>query len=215
MKKIKTILKKYYWIFIIVVLLFPIRINYQDGGSYSYNSILYKYIVWNPMPNNIFEARETKQIFKVFPFNFHSSEYYLELKPEKRFAYIYDDNEKESIKDYLECNIGNFSLVRRIDGEVFEKKANTISPAFQNYYKELSVKSNTFIYLDHLYNKIEDLKIYKPNSEELVQEKVSYFNNEGLSGLKLENVNIGKYIISFKTTLEKSEIWYSFQINVV
>ena len=98
MKKIKFFLKKYYWLLIIIILLFPIRVLYQDGGSYSYNAILYKYFVWNPMPSTPFEVREKKIIFKLFPFNFHSDEYYLELKPNKSFAYIYDVQNEKSLK---------------------------------------------------------------------------------------------------------------------
>lgn len=214
MKKIKFFLKKYYWLLIIIVLLFPIRVLYQDGGSYSYNAILYKYFVWNPMPSTPFEVREKKIIFKLFPFNFHSDEYYLELKPNKSFAYIYDDQDEKKLKDFLECNIGTYSLVKKVDGEVLTKKETALSAFLQSYDQELDVEGNAIIHLANLSSKIKDLQVFKPNDNKLVTANISVYNSD-LAALKLENVKEGKYIISFKTAWEENEVWYSFQINVV
>ena len=52
-----------------LILLFPIRLTYEDGGTVDYKAILYSITFWHRIDENyetgIYEATE----FEIFPFN--------------------------------------------------------------------------------------------------------------------------------------------------
>ena len=67
MKKSKRLLV----IFIVVlILVFPVRNTYKDGGTKTYTSLTYKVIVWNEL-----EGKRGTEIH-VFPDNFRSLSYF-------------------------------------------------------------------------------------------------------------------------------------------
>lgn len=61
---------------ILVILLFPIRTIYKDGGTKVYSAILYKVIVWNEVNDNYESGYKTGTEFHFFPNNFKSIDYY-------------------------------------------------------------------------------------------------------------------------------------------
>lgn len=217
MKKGKLLLKKYYWVLLLFLLVIPIKISYQDGGSVSYHAILYKYIIWNPMPNNPFESREEQRILTFFPHNFYPAEFYLELKPEKVFAFVSSDNSEEpnNILDFVECNIGNYSIVKHFGKKTLSKNHLAVFPTFQEYAHSLHVKKDSFIYLQHLYSAVKEVRIYKSNQDVPLDSAISFLDTDKGMALQLNHLEIGNYIISFKMNLVESEIEYSFQIEVI
>ncbi len=60
---------------IAVILLFPIRIVYKDGGTTTYTSLTYKIIKWNSMIG-VDEIKTGTEIH-LFPNNFHDIDYYI------------------------------------------------------------------------------------------------------------------------------------------
>ncbi len=60
---------------IVVILLFPIRNVYKDGGTTTYTSLTYKIIKWNSMIP-VDEIKTGIEIY-LFPNNFHDLEYYI------------------------------------------------------------------------------------------------------------------------------------------
>lgn len=61
---------------VFVILVFPIKVQYKEGGTIMYNSLTYKIIVWNALmgENEIKTGTEVH----LFPNNFHDYAYYLE-----------------------------------------------------------------------------------------------------------------------------------------
>lgn len=68
--KNKKVLIIVFSIIIFVVLLFPIRTSYKDGGTIEYRAILYNLKFWhaidNRYPSGFYEATE----FNIFPYNY-------------------------------------------------------------------------------------------------------------------------------------------------
>lgn len=59
-------------VILIALLLIPIPLAYKDGGTKSYNAVLYKIIVWNALDENEPGGYRTGTDFYIFPFNFVS-----------------------------------------------------------------------------------------------------------------------------------------------
>lgn len=57
---------------ILLVLLFPHKSVYEDGGTKTYTALSYKVIVWNTL-----EGKTGTEIH-LFPKNFHDLDYYLD-----------------------------------------------------------------------------------------------------------------------------------------
>ncbi len=57
-------------VIVLLVLLFPIREIYKDGGTKTYTALTYKVIVWNTLDG------KTGTEVHFFPFNFYGLEHY-------------------------------------------------------------------------------------------------------------------------------------------
>ena len=66
-KKSKSI-----WVLIavIIILVFPVRSTYKDGGTKTYTSLTYKVIIWNQLDGKHGMEKH------IFPKNFHNLDYY-------------------------------------------------------------------------------------------------------------------------------------------
>ena len=65
--------KRYLFITIglfIVVILFPIKFVFKDGGTKVYQSMIYKVIYWNRLNDNYLDGFKTGREIHLFPFNF-------------------------------------------------------------------------------------------------------------------------------------------------
>ena len=54
----------------VVLLLIPVRKVYEDGGTQTYTSLIYKVIVWKQIDG------KSGTEFYIFPNNFHQLDYY-------------------------------------------------------------------------------------------------------------------------------------------
>lgn len=66
MKKNKK--KLFIFLAILLILCFPIKYNYKDGGTVSYKAILYSYTKYHRLENDGSYFIDTE--FLIFPFNF-------------------------------------------------------------------------------------------------------------------------------------------------
>lgn len=55
-------------VIILIIMCFPIRYDYKDGGSISYKAILYSYTKYHRLEKD--DSYFTKTEFLIFPFNF-------------------------------------------------------------------------------------------------------------------------------------------------
>ena len=204
-------------ILLLVVLVFPIRMVYLDGGTVTYNAILYKIIYWNGFPDNHFSGRKNEKDIILFPENFHSLEYYMKLEPREIYAHteliegIFDKNYSNSGIKYVKCNIGSYSLVRNIDGKKYTAKKNALHPVLQDYLNILEINNNDTIYLD---NFIENIQIFKIDN--LIPIETKWHFDDNINGITLYNLEPNMYIISFQYKLDSNNLTnYSFKIKVV
>jgi len=61
-------------LFALAILLFPVRMQFRDGGTTFYTAILYRVISWNALINE--GEKKTGTEVHLIPNNFHSYEYY-------------------------------------------------------------------------------------------------------------------------------------------
>jgi len=66
--------KKSIWVvaavILIIILVFPVRNTYKDGGTKTYTSLTYKVIIWNQL-----DGKHGIELH-IVPQNFHSLDYY-------------------------------------------------------------------------------------------------------------------------------------------
>lgn len=60
--------KLFIFLAILLILCFPIKYNYKDGGTVSYKAILYSYTKYHKLENDGSYFIDTE--FLIFPFNF-------------------------------------------------------------------------------------------------------------------------------------------------
>ncbi len=203
-------------LFFIIVLVFPIRMAYLDGGTTTYSAILYKIIHWNGFPDNHFSGKKNEWEIIWFPNNFHSLEYYEKMEPPALYAHteyiggsFYKDYSDSGIK-YVKCNIGSYFLTRTIDGKEFTNQNNSLHPNLQDYQNVLEVNKNDTIYVDH---SIENVKVYKQDSLIPINTNVQYADSN--VGIILKGLEPNEYVISFHhKPFTDSFTTYSLKINV-
>lgn len=66
-------------VLVMVLFLFPIKLTYKDGGTTTYNAVLYKVIIWNILDQNEPGGYRRGSEIHLFPNNFHDLEYYEEI----------------------------------------------------------------------------------------------------------------------------------------
>ena len=110
---------------ILLVLLFPIKRVYYDGGTKEYRALLYQAIVWHKLDSSYESGYKTGTEYHFFPNNFHSVDYYDEVKP--------DTLTIKSSNSSIEANIGTYCISKVIDTNL-------------NIYKTEAYKSDGNIY---------------------------------------------------------------------
>lgn len=91
--------------FVMILLLFPIKLTYKDGGTTTYNAVLYKIIVWNILDQNEPGGYRRGSEIHLFPNNFHDLNYYeditfpsKELDQEEESEYKNNEEERSPLK---------------------------------------------------------------------------------------------------------------------
>ena len=202
--------------FFIIILVFPIRMVYLDGGTATYSAILYKVIHWNGFSDNYFSGRKNGWEIIWFPNNFHSLSYYKKLEPIEIYAHteyiggsFFKDYSDSGIK-YVKCNIGSYSLLKNVDGKKFTSQNTSIHPVLQDYLNVLEVKANDMIYVAR---PIENIQVYKLDS--LIPFPTNVQFDDSYFGIALKDLDYGEYIISFQYKHDSNNLTtYSFKINV-
>ena len=84
----------------IVILLFPIKLKYKDGGTTTYNAILYKIIVWNILDRNEPSGFKRGVEIHLFPNNFYSLDYYEDITfPDRDNEFIPEEDDSSANND--------------------------------------------------------------------------------------------------------------------
>lgn len=80
MNEKKFRIKKFITLFLVgvltVALIFPKYSTYEDGGTKTYTSIIYKVIVWHSLDNGLEDGYKTGIEIHFFPHNFKSLDDY-------------------------------------------------------------------------------------------------------------------------------------------
>lgn len=79
---------------ITIVLIFPIKQIYKDGGTKTYTSLTYKIIFWNKLDDSLDSGYRTGTDFYLFPNNFKALDDYYEMEETIEFK---DDFEQDTI----------------------------------------------------------------------------------------------------------------------
>ena len=87
-------------VLVMALLLFPIKLTYKDGGTTTYNAVLYKVIIWNILDQNEPGGYRRGSEIHLFPNNFHDLEYYEGITfpdQENESEHKYNSDEEGSI----------------------------------------------------------------------------------------------------------------------
>ena len=191
MKKILIIL-----IIILVVLLFPIKLQYKDGGTVEYKSLTYKIIKWHRLDDYYECGYKTGIEVHFFPNNFKKVDYFAEVKP-PRFSLLYNDELYLSrVLSY--CWKNEYNSVC----------ADTLGPADVTYDKVIEVKKNDII---HYGTYLDIMKVELYNEKELLDYKVEFSNKEEI--VKVPELE-GTYIIVFYYKCSEGNTSYAFKIHI-
>lgn len=179
---------------ILIILLFPIRFRYKDGGTLEYRAILYRIIKWNTIEG----YKDTEIHF--FPNNFHSIDYYKPLKP---YSLNISNNSSKVI-----LNIGSYSWTEIVDGKEKNIQSDSIHPVDFKYSESLDVIPNQTLII----------------SQEAVISRVEIYNDKTLlnknaiidkNTIKVPILEKGTYTFILDIKFDEGEAIYSFKANVI
>lgn len=197
------------WIFVMIVILiilvFPIKKECNDGGTVEYSAILYKVINWNRM--RIYEENKTGTEVHFFPNNFHSLEYYDDIRPEA--VAFYGEN------GLVVANIGTYSWTKEVDGVNRMVIADTLGPLGMEYKNILKIYQGGSIKSDSLIpniNKITTYKFYGHNAEK-IENQLKY--DKETSKIDMDELDKGTYIIDLYVVDGYNTVSYSFKLEVL
>ena len=171
---------------VLVILLFPIKLQYKDGGTIEYKAILYKVIKWHRIDNNYDSGYYEGTEIHLFPTNFHDLGYYVSPKPSKlELSHDYQTI-KASTGGYVWCN----SYKRCETVEVLMVGEIDAYPTLEvpkndniNYFYSPGIIKYITVYKDSFENKydfkpiITDETISTPNENGLYLYQVHVFND--------------------------------------
>lgn len=210
--------KRYLFITIglfIIVILFPIRFVFKDGGTKVYQSMIYKIINWNRLNDNYLDGFKTGKEIHLFPFNFYPLDYYDDIIPSA--LYVRTDDDK-----MVMAKIGTYCWSKKIGKMTNHMCSDTVSPVLRDYNDELIVKNGEKIYLDGNYQYVNSLRIYRfglndgndwyMNLEKyLVDYPLGYNSDEKY--IEIGDLS-GSYVIVVNTDSLDGDVSYSFKIEV-
>ena len=147
--------------FVIVLLLFPMKYHYKDGGTIEYRAILYNVIKWHALDNNYDDGYKTGTEVHFFPSNLRRIDYYMNTIPPRLELFYNDKMYYASTLDYNWCNeYENCSslevlLVKEVefDDAIKVSEDDTINLIAPAHIKNVVVYKGT---LDNMYS--QDIK---------------------------------------------------------
>ncbi len=168
-------------ILILIVLLFPIKSTYLDGGTVTYSSLIYKIIKWKKIDFFYEDGYKRGTEIHFFPSNFKSLDYFSNKYVHPTGLAILGSNEYYATHGAYDYK---GSLVRVMLVDDF------------NAYRYLDVTSNQILGILQSGN-ISNIEIYKDSFENKLNEVIE-FNN---SMIKVPNLK-GKYVLVIKINYE-------------
>lgn len=213
---LKMEVKRYLlWIVILIFLiliLFPFKNTYLDGGSVEYNSLIYKVIQWHRINTDYDSGYKVGKEVHLFPYNFFNIDYYDDVKVESLFVSCDNEKIKASLNSY--CYTSNINNIPR---EACVDYPYKVSEAYND---KLNIKENDKIEFSIKFSKVNNIKVYKYSDSEQWYKKpvlvknadVDFNRNENLLNVSLEK---GEYVISIFTYFNKNEVMYSFMVSVL
>lgn len=212
---LKVEVKRYFmWIVIpvfLILILFPFKSTYLDGGTREYNSLIYKVIKWHRINDNYEDGYKTGKETHLFPYNFFSIDYYDEVIPENLYVSVNDQEIRTSLNSY--CYTSNVNKLSR------EACVDSDYKVSLKYSDKLNIKSNDNIELSIKFRKVNNIKVYKYSNEKDWYKKPKLDKNVNVEYNKENNtLNVsgesGEYIISMLTYYDKNDVIYTFRINL-
>ena len=183
-------------IVILIILLFPMKLQYKDGGTIEYRSLVYKIIKWHRLDNYYDGGYKTGTEIYFFPNNFKPIDYFVEAKP-PRFSLIYNDEIYLS-KVLSYCWSNEYNSVC----------ADTLGPLDINYDKVIEVKKNDIIHYG-IYLNIMNIELY--NEKEKLDYRVEFSNEEEV--IKVPDLE-GIYIMTLYYKCSEGSVSYSFKLQI-
>ena len=202
-------MKKRYWIFIltlaVIILFFPIKQVYRDGGTKEYTAILYKVIKWNKIRE--FEENKTGTEIYWFPKNLHSLDYYDDPRP----SAVAFGNENQMVV----ANIGSYQWSKEVDGQTIHINADAIGPLQMEYKEILKVSGNQSIKAIGLISNVSKITTYKYVVEEAKKIENKLIYDEINQEIDISGMEKGTYIIELFVEKGQDNVWYSFKLEIL
>lgn len=183
-------------IFILIILLFPIKLQYKDGGTTEYKSLTYRIIKWHRLDDYYENGYKTGTEVHFFPNNFKPIDYFIEVKP-PRFSLLYNDT--FYLSEVLSYHWKN---------EYHEVIADSSGPLDISYKKIMEVKQNNIIHYG-TYLDITKVELY--NEKELLDYKVEFNNRDEI--VKVPDLE-GTYIMVFYYKCSEGNVSYAFKLKI-
>lgn len=194
-----------FMLFIFIILIFPIKIVYKDGGTIEFKALLYKYIIWNSMDDDYENGYKTGEDFYFFPLNLHDLDYYREPKPYSLYFKL--ENSETEVK----AKTGSYCWTSKEN--VLNKNicVDKISPAEMNYREVLNVKANEKIIMTTENANINKVSLYSVSEEKNIEDSVKFYEEEKyLLVPELE----GEYLLIISASFDEGNVGYSLKINI-
>lgn len=188
--------KKTIIIIVLLVLLFPIKFQYMDGGTKEYKALTYQIIKWHAINENYESGYKTGTEVHFFPNNFRSIDYYMNTEP-YRLKVIYDD------KSYY-AYTGSFNWCNEYKNCQSVEK---LMVSDFNSYEGITITNTTQIKL-RLYYDIKKITVYK-NSFDNIYRVLSPSD-----GLVIPS-EAGMYMLKIEATSGNNNVEYYFKINKI
>ena len=197
-------MKRKWWILVLIVLIlvFPIKLVYRDGGTIEYSAILYKVIKWNRM--RPYEENKTGTEVYFFPQNLHSLEYYDSPRPDAIAIYYGDD--------FVVANIGTYQWSKNVDGITVHVNACGLGPLEMEYKETLKIDEGVNVKTT-LSNDVTEIKAYKLDDGELIDKNLEY--NEETQEINVKELEKGFYIIDMLVEDGNNKVRYSFKLAII
>ena len=182
---------------VFLILIFPIRLQYKDGGTIEYRSLTYRIIKWHALDDYYESGFKTGTDFYLFPNNFKSIDYFYDVKP-PRFPLMY--NNEIYLSNVLSYCWHNSYKAICVD---------TLGPTDIKYNKTINVEPATMLKYGIAMD-ISEIELF--NKDGVVDYKVEYDNENEY--IKVPDL-IGEYYLLIHYKCSEGSVGYSFKINIM
>ena len=187
-------------IIILVILFFPVRTSYFDGGTVTYNALTYKIIKWHKIDNYYHSGYKEGTEIHLFPNNFKTlDEYNKDIHPIGVVFFSNYNSVKTSLGSYTWCDKDDM-CVSRDAYMIFEPESLNILEV--NKDSDISSKIDN---LDYNF----DIKIYESDWTNLYEDNVDFSEYKFTSPSKE-----GFYVVSVNVSNDKNNANYYFALKV-